>query len=265
MRSCVVKRVVVALKDPNPKTSGKSIKKLKAHGIEVLVGVLKEEAKDLNKAFLKAQIQKRPYVIAKIAQSLDGEIARNVGQRTQITGAASQTYVQELRQGVDAILVGRNTIAVDNPKLNVRNSKKFQPKRIVLDSNLKLSPQSQIFKCHGGRVILCCTLAKQHKKVISFEKLGATVFCFPKAKKLALKIVLKKIFDVGIHSLLVEGGAEVFTSFLKSNLVDEWHFLISPKILGKKGVNAFKNSHDFSYKLFDLQKIKQDTLLKFRR
>lgn len=259
-----VARVVVAMRDPNTLTSGRSIRKLKQAGIEVMVGVLKKEAEDLNSAFVKVHKTGLPYVIGKVAQSLDGKIAFAKGRRTQITGKVSFEYVQNLRQNVDAVLIGRGTLEIDNPKLNVRDAKKFQPKRVVLDSKLQISLQSQIFKIFGGDVILVCGLKKTHKKVLALQKKGIIVICVSgKSGMLPLRSVLKKLVKFGVNSILVEGGSEVFTSFAKLRFVDEWHFLVAPKVLGEMAVPAFLTKVDFSTWCCLTKDLGKDRLLKY--
>ena len=134
-----VRRVVIAMKDPNPKTNGKSVRKLKAAGIEVSLGVCEAEARELNKIFITNIEQCRPHVVVKVAQTLDGKIAFKRNQRSKITGKKSFDYVQKLRANIDAEVVGRGTVQIDNPKLNVRDRKKTQPMGDVMDAGLRVS------------------------------------------------------------------------------------------------------------------------------
>lgn len=133
-----IKRVVVAMPDPNPLTAGKSIRKMRRAGIEVVVGMAEAEARELNKFFIKYITTGMPYVIAKVAQSLDGKITAQKGKQTWLTGDLARTYVHTLRAGVDAVLVGKNTVLIDNPKLTVRIPCKKQPLRVVVDSGLEV-------------------------------------------------------------------------------------------------------------------------------
>lgn len=119
-----VKRVVIAMQDPNPLTAGKSIKKLRASGIRVDVGVCEQEARFLNRFFIKYITKKMPYVIVKVAQSLDGKISNKPGKQFWLTGSRAKKHVQDLRSRVDAVLVGRGTVAIDDPQLSVRDKKK---------------------------------------------------------------------------------------------------------------------------------------------
>lgn len=239
-----VKRVVIAMKDPNSLTAGKSIRKLKRAGIAVTVGVLKKAAHELNRAFCKWMQFKMPYVIVKIAQSLDGKIAPAKGQQEWLTGEVARKEVHKMRAAADAILVGRGTVITDDPQLTARvgKTKSHQPKRIILDSKLRISPKAKIFKTPGGEVLLFCTLPHEHAKVKAFNKLGIRIFCGPIDKQggLVLDWVLSQLGVLGVARLLVEGGSQVFTRFLNQNLADEWIFHVAPKFLGPKAVPAFR-------------------------
>ncbi len=238
-----VARVVIAMCDPNPKTNGKSIRQLKKAKIKVNVGVCEKESRELNKIFVTNIIKKRPYVIAKVAQTLDGKITLQKGKQVWITGKESRAYVQNLRSQVDAVLVGRGTVQIDDPLLNVRDVKKPQPKRVILDSKLSLKSSARIFKSPGGPVVLVTTLVPTHPRVLKFRALDATVLCTApkKSQKSDLRLVLSRLYALGIASVLIEGGAKVFQSFFDSGLVDEWQFIIAPKMSKNKGLPAFSD------------------------
>lgn len=257
-----VSRVVIAMQDPNPLTAGKSIQKLRVAGIKVTVGVCELQAKILNRTFIKFITEKMPFVIVKVAQSLDGKISDKPGKKFWFTGERAVKHVQDLRSKVDAILVGRGTVAIDDPQLNVRDRKKPQPKRIVLDSFLKTNLRSKIFHTHGGEIIFFCSLKPNHKRVKLFEKNAVRVLCFPAQKKLDLKKVLKKLHDLNVASVLIEGGSQVFTSFLQSaQLVDEWQFIVSPSLVSQNGASAFSQSKFKNIKLNHMVNMGPDTLL----
>lgn len=238
-----VSRVVIAMQDPNPLTAGKSIKKLKRAGIAVTVGVCGDEARHLNRFFVKHITTGLPYVIAKVAQSVDGKIAAQKGQRTQITGEKAGQYVQKLRAGVDAVLVGKNTVLVDDPLLNVRDSKKPQPRRVILDSRLALFkkiPHLKILNSQGGPVVFVTVLPRAHAGVKKVESLGCEILYARQIKgHVDLRDMLCQLGKLGVNSILVEGGQKIFTAFAKARLVDEWQVLVSPVILGEKGLNVF--------------------------
>lgn len=258
-----VRRVVIAMKDPNPLTRGRSIQKLRMAGIQVDVGVCESEAKNLNRFFIKSITKKLPYVIVKVAQSLDGKISDKPHKKFWFTGTQATKHVQDLRSRVDAILVGRGTVATDDPQLNVRDPKKPQPKRVVLDSHLKTNLRRKIFHSHGGEVIFFSSLKPHHQRVKLFQKKGAKVLCLPSQKISDLKTVLKKLSDLKVASVLVEGGSQVFSSFLtkSAQLVDEWQIIISPSLLGSSGVPDFTLRKPIKIKLNQSVNMESDTLM----
>jgi riboflavin-specific deaminase-like protein len=170
----------------------------------------------------------RPYVIVKVAQSSDGKIAAKKGVRTQITDRVAMNYVQKLRQSVDAILVGANTVRIDDPQLNVRDRRQKQPLRIVLTRSGKIDPKSRIFRTHGGMVVFvgCRDTACRAQRSRA-------------QRAVPLRNIIKPIHRLNVRRLLVEGGTQIFSQFLKSNLVDEWHVITSKAVLGKGGADVF--------------------------
>lgn len=259
-----VKRVVIAMKDPHPGTNGRSIRRLKAAGITVTTGVCRRAAQTLNKVFIKNVKKRLPYVIVKVAQSLDGKIATRAGKQTRITGPAAGKYVQDLRARVDGVLVGRGTVAMDDPRLNVRDRTKRQPRRVILDSRLSTSLKARIFLTHGGRILFVCRLPAGHRRVRAFEKRGAKVICLTgrSKKKGPLRPVLKRLFKEGLGVILVEGGREIFTSFLRENLVDEWIFLVAPKVIGRKGLPAFDTERPGRFEFLESRMLGTDVLIR---
>lgn len=258
-----IKRVVIALKDPNPKTNGKSIRKLKKAGIEVTTKVLEENARWQNRFFIKSIQTGMPYVIGKVAQSLNSKITTCKGKKGWITGKEARKYVQNLRQSVSAVLVGWRTVEIDDPQLNVRNKKHFQPRRIVLDPELKIKTSYQIFTKHGGDLFILTSQKCDLKKKEKLEKAGAQVLKIPSLKngKLNLQSALRKLGTFGINSLLVEGGAGVFTQFAEQELVDEWQFLIAPRLITEQGLSAFCLNREIKLQPQELQIIGDDFLL----
>jgi len=245
-------KVVIGMKDPNTLVAGKGIKKLKNAGIEVVTGVLENEAKWLNRSFIKYITTGMSYVVLKVAQSLDGKIALSNGESKWITSEASRMEGHKLRAEFDAILVGRNTIEKDNPLLTVRNVSGRNPYRIVLDTNLSLPIKRNVFKDeHRNKTIVCCS-EKSAQSQIAKKLIKSGIKTLPvktdKTRRIDLKDCLKKISEqIQIASILVEGGAEIHSSFIRQNLVDELHIFIAPKILGK-GISAFDG--------FELKKLK---------
>ncbi len=239
-----ISKVVIGQTDPNPQVKGRSIKILRQNGIKVITKVCEFKALELNYVFNFWMKNKRPYIILKMAMSLDGKIAplhQKKGKSFAITGKKSHERVHQLRSQVDAILVGSQTVLLDDPKLNVRGIKKArQPQRIILDSTLKTPLTAKVMTSMGGNVIILCgPLASQSKKKKLLEK-GITVWELKKSSKgLDLKILLKKLAKEGVSSVLVEGGSQVWASFLKARLVDEMIVVVSPRILGENFRDIF--------------------------
>ncbi len=255
-------KVVMAMKDPNPLTNGKSVRKLKAAKISVLVGTCGKEAQELNRYFISALKNKKPFVICKVGQSLDGMISTAKGKQGWMTGNKSKQYVQKLRSQVDAVLVGDGTVKIDNPQLNVRNGKKPQPRRVVLDPFLNIKSDRLLFKVHGGEVILVSALKDSDPKVKKLRKKGIQVISnIPvKGDELNLTRVMKELFKLGIHSILVEGGARIFQSLLKTKLVDEWRIIVAPKVIGSKGVGWMKPGNEKKFKVKKVESLGEDEM-----
>jgi diaminohydroxyphosphoribosylaminopyrimidine deaminase/5-amino-6-(5-phosphoribosylamino)uracil reductase len=231
-----VKRVVIGTLDMNPLVCGNGVKKLKAAGIDVKAGILENDCIALNKFFFKYIIKKNPYVTLKIAQTLDGKIADRKGDSKWVSSLLSRRYVHELRSKYDAVLIGLGTVLKDNPALTVRLTEGRNPRRVVLDTRLKLSTEHKLFSNNSDKKLVIVTSNKSRSKQRKINKIklkGAEiVFAREDRGKLNLKNVLKELAKLKISSVLVEGGKEVFSSFIKENLFDDLLVFISPKILG---------------------------------
>ncbi|MBI4395173.1 MAG: bifunctional diaminohydroxyphosphoribosylaminopyrimidine deaminase/5-amino-6-(5-phosphoribosylamino)uracil reductase RibD [Candidatus Omnitrophica bacterium] len=228
-----INRVVVGAIDPNPKHQGRGISILKKHGIRVQTGVLRKEVEIQNEAFFKWIRTGFPFVILKMAQSLDGKIASRTGESRWISGSEAREWVHHLRASVDAILVGKNTVLKDDPRLTVRNGRKIkEPWRIILDTKGEVSIQARVFKSSGPIMLVCsekafeCVLKKFRRTKVMLLPLRI------RDGKLDLTQLLQKLGALGITSLLVEGGGEVAWSFLRSKLMDKIEWVIAPKIIG---------------------------------
>jgi len=266
-----IKRVVIGTLDMNPLISGKGVKKLKSAGIDVKVGVLENECIELNKFFFKYITKKLPYVSLKAAQTIDGKIADKSGESSWISSLQSRKYVHSLRAKYDAVLVGKGTIEKDDPKLTVRLVEGRNPKRVVLDANLDIKLSHRIFTKNNDKNLIVITSKKnagKKRKINKLNSLGALVL-FAKeesGEKVDLKSALRELYKIGIASVLVEGGSEVFTSFVKENLFDDMLMFISPKILGcgvpligNLGIKNLQKS--VKAKIGNVEKIGDDILL----
>lgn len=231
-----IKKVYVAMKDPNPKVSGKGIEILKNNGIEVEIGILEKEARKLNEIFIKYITTKLPFVIMKSAMSLDGKIATFLGDSKWITSEESRRLVHKLRQRVSAVLVGVNTVIKDNPRLNVRLSDMKDvknPYRIVVDSFLRIPLTSQIVKYNDGKTIVATTEYADDYKKMELEKKGIKLLITNSENgRVSLKDLMKKLGEMEMDSVLIEGGSEINASAIEQNIVDKVIFFIAPKIIG---------------------------------
>lgn len=231
------KRVVIGTLDMNPLISGAGVKKLKSAGIEVKVGKLEKECVELNKFFFKYITKKTPYVTLKAAQTIDGKIADATGNSKWISSAASRRRVHSLRSKYDAVLVGAGTIKADNPRLTVRLTEGRNPKRVILDSNLELATNYKIFTNNDDANLILVTSKKsinRERRVKKLNDLGVKVLFVKQNENgmINLKAALVELAKNQIASVLVEGGSEIYTSFLRENLFDDIVLFISPTILG---------------------------------
>ena len=208
-----IKKVVIGIKDPNPKVSGSGIKQLQDSGIEVLSGFFEEELIELNKHFFFKNTYSRPYIAVKIASSADGMSHRKDNTFTWITSEQSRDDVQIVRAGFDAILTGGNTLRNDNPRMNARvDFEANQPQKILLTSQ-EINKESNFFK--SGDVII--------------------------NRSSDLNKVITELSNTEINSILVEAGPNLVKAFLENHLVDEIIIYKSNITLGDEGVSWFEN------------------------
>ncbi|MCX5750287.1 MAG: bifunctional diaminohydroxyphosphoribosylaminopyrimidine deaminase/5-amino-6-(5-phosphoribosylamino)uracil reductase RibD [Candidatus Saganbacteria bacterium] len=229
-----IKKVVAAMQDPNPLVNGQGFKILKDAGIEVKQGLFEKEAQRLNEVFLKYITTGIPFIVIKVAATLDGKIVTAKGSSHWIAGPESLKQAHHLRNVYDAILVGINTVLNDDPTLNVRLVKKVKnPIRIVLDSYGKTPINSNILNTSIAPTIMAISKQCPAKKVRAFEKKGVEVIVVPaKNGKLDLKTLFRELGKRQITSILIEGGGEVNASILETGLADKVLFFIAPKIVG---------------------------------
>jgi len=251
-----IRKVVVAATDPNPAHSGKAFRLLKRAGIEVVHGVLADEAERLNEAFNHWIVHRTPFVTLKVAMTLDGKIATASGESKWITGPKARAYGMRLREGADAILVGINTVLADDPSLTARaiSNFKFQiqnPKRrIILDSlartpltakvvNDELAAWTTIVVSRGAPKKQVQALAKRVRVIVAPIKQSKIK---SQKSEIDLHWLMKKLGEEQVTNILVEGGGEVNASFLPGGLAHRVAFFYAPKILGgrdaRKGVSG---------------------------
>ena len=234
-------RVCVAMADPNPQVSGQGIHMLKRSRLQVTVGVLEEEAQELNVVYQHWITTGRPFVILKGAMTLDGKIATRTGQSKWITGDLARQDVHRVRSQVDAVMVGIGTVLADNPELSARGSKGAtgprmgrQPVRVVLDSRLRIPFKAKILQwVHEQPTIVCTTAQASPKKIQSLKELGVQVWILPQKKgRVSLKASLTELGTKGLSSVLLESGSTLNASALHEGLVNQVRLYVAPLLMG---------------------------------
>ncbi len=222
-----IKKVIVAMLDPNPLNCGKGVNLLQDAGIEVDVGLLENEARELNRGFVQRMLTGLPFVTSKIAMSLDGKTAMSSGESKWITSEQSRKDVQKLRCNNQAIMTGSGTVIKDNPNLTFRlNDSEISPLRVVIDSGNKITNQElNIFSSDASTLIL----NSNNSAVLSNGKID-------------LKAVLVKLGEMGINNLLVEAGSGLNGVMLEAGLIDEYIIYTAPIILGSDAQSMFQVS-----------------------
>jgi diaminohydroxyphosphoribosylaminopyrimidine deaminase / 5-amino-6-(5-phosphoribosylamino)uracil reductase len=262
-----ISKVVIAMEDPNPKVSGRGIKMLKDAGIEVVVGILEREARKLNEIFIKYITDKRPFVIMKTAMTLDGKIACASGDSKWITGESSRQQVHVVRDRVASIMVGINTVIVDNPALTTRLSagRGKDPIRIIVDSKGIIPIDSQVINVESAAgVILATTSLIESEKEKQLMKKGIRVLKLDgQAGHVDLTKLMEELYKLEIDSVLLEGGGNLNAAALNSGIVDKVMFFVATKIIGGEdaktpvegsGIQHMKNAlklQDVSINSFD--------------
>ncbi len=217
-----IKRIVVACRDPFDQVDGKGIEKLQKAGLEVELGVLEKESIELNKRFFTSVQKERPYVILKWAQTSDGFVARENYDSKWISNSYSRQLVHKWRTDEDAILVGKNTAIHDNPSLTAREWTGRNPVRVLLDSNLEVPKNANLFKNEAPTLVLN-SIKEEKTENIEWLK---TDLNNPWS-------VLRKLYERNIQSVIIEGGSQVLNSFINENCWDEARVFTSETTFGK--------------------------------
>lgn len=228
-----IKRVVCPIEDPNPLVSGRGFEKLRQAGVEVVTGILANEAAKLNEKFICWNKKQRPFVHLKLAMSIDGRISIDNSVSTALSGTGGRLRVQELRHEYDAILVGGNTALVDNPNLTDRSGKpRRRPLvRIVLDNQLRTPPDSRLAATAADTPTLIFSNSRDQEKIATMRAAGVDVIVSPSGGR-DLNGVLAELKSRDIQSVLVEGGSEIGGSFCDARLVDKVTLIAAPLIIG---------------------------------
>ena len=277
-------RVIIGMEDPNPKVSGRGMRELKRHGIEVVEGLFKSEAQRLNESYIKFITTGRPFVILKVAMTLDGKIATPEGQSKWITGEQSRRLVHKMRSSVDAILTAVGTVKADNPRLTARLgnpgksmanlNKAGRPERIVIDPQYESPLDYHIFDLPPETILIAKKTtrndhrsdAKQRKKQALLAK-GVKIIEY-QGERVDLEWLMRELGSRGIASVMIEGGSSLGAYALQDGIVDKVVFFIAPKIIGGRhslpaiGGSVFRRLED-AYKVLDLRtrKIGEDILV----
>lgn len=239
-----VRRVVMAMQDPNPSVKGKGVAALRRAGLSVTIGIAQREAEELNRAYCHWMKTGRPYVTLKAGMTLDGQIATASGESRWITGESSRRDVHQLRGHVDAVLIGIGTVLADDPSLTARTGPRFeqltprQPLRVIVDSRLRIPLKAEVLAQQDlAKTIMATTAVAPAARRSILHKKGIEILTLPaRHDRVSLRALLTQLGRRGIMSLLVEGGGEINAAMLKSKLVNHVRLYIAPLLLG--GQNA---------------------------
>ncbi|MFZ5468980.1 MAG: bifunctional diaminohydroxyphosphoribosylaminopyrimidine deaminase/5-amino-6-(5-phosphoribosylamino)uracil reductase RibD [Myxococcota bacterium] len=233
-----IRRVVYASSDPNPLVNGRGVRRLKRAGVEVLGGVLQQEADRQNRPFFKFMRTRLPWVTLKAAVTLDGKLATASGESKWITGEEARAYVQRLRDVADVVLVGANTVEHDDPRLTARVEGGRDPVRVVVDSHLRTSLQRKVYRQRTTRTIVATLADLRSAKARAFTASGVEVWRVRERHgHVDLGALMRRLAKEGYLHVLVEGGSEVFGSLLRERLADELLLFVAPKLIGGEGLS----------------------------
>ncbi len=229
-------RVVVAMEDPNPKVAGRGIEALQEIGVDVSVGLLEERARKLNEVYVKHVTTGMPFVIAKCGMSLDGKIATRTGDSKWVTGEESRTMVHQIRNQMDAILVGSRTVMLDDPSLTTRlpQERTFDPIRVILDSSEYLGDDRKVFSVESTSPTWIAVA--DERKVVGADE----IIKIPRGPGgLDMETLMLELARRDVTSVLIEGGGTTHASAFEAGIVDKVMFFVAPKIIGgREAVSA---------------------------
>lgn len=229
-----VARVFIGTPDPNPIVSGRGIRHLEAAGIPVSVGLRRQECDRLIEGWSQFIRLGKPWIIAKVASTMDGRIATRTGDSQWITSEETRARVHRLRNEVDAVLVGRGTVEADDPRLTARHPGGRDPLRVILDSDLRVLPTAKVFSsASAARAVVACVGPADPARAAALREVGVEIIeCPPREGRVDLEHLLNALAARGVVQILVEGGAEVFSAFLEEGLIDRLLLHYGPLIFG---------------------------------
>jgi len=273
-------KVIIAMEDPNPKVSGKGIGELRKARIKVVSGVMEDKARELNEYYIKHITTGMPFVIMKVAMTLDGKIATPEGESRWITGEQARSMVHRLRGDVDALMTAIGTVKADNPRLTCRSGEERSPARIIIDPDLEIKMNACVVSTPPDTIVVTRKAGIKGRKpeVMSQspereEKKGSLLrkgirFIEYEGEKVDLTWLMKELGKLGIISLLIEGGSSLNSYCLESGIVDKIMFFIAPKIIGGKesfpavGGRSFRKLEDaYLIKDIKIRRIGNDILI----
>jgi diaminohydroxyphosphoribosylaminopyrimidine deaminase / 5-amino-6-(5-phosphoribosylamino)uracil reductase len=269
-----VKRVVAAMEDPNPRVAGQGFKALAEAGIETRHGVLEAAAKELNRGFCRRMRTGRPFVVSKLAMSLDARTALSSGESQWITGESARRDVHWMRARSSAVMTGIGTVLADDPRMSARvdvpPDQLVQPLRVVLDSRLRIPVTAKI--AEGSPAPLVLTVSRDRAKIRRLENagFGVAVLAQNPRGQLDLSAVMEYLGGIGVNQLMVEAGATLNGALLAEGLVDEWVVYQSPCVLGDQGRALVrlrgieKMSDRYRLRLLDVRAVGADLRLRYR-
>jgi diaminohydroxyphosphoribosylaminopyrimidine deaminase / 5-amino-6-(5-phosphoribosylamino)uracil reductase len=235
--SAGISRVVAAVVDPNPLVNGKGFEHLRGHGVAVDVGVAAPEARRLNQPFFTVMRERRPFVVLKAAMSADGYIAEAPGKRTMLTSAEADRHAHQFRAEVDAIAVGSETLLVDDPLLTPRGAYRERPlTRVILDRRLRTPAHAAVLSTLASGPVMIMTSPAAAASAELIQPLEAKGAQIEVVERPALRDAFERLADLGIESLLLEGGSEVHAAAWDEDLVDLVSIYVCPRVIGAGGV-----------------------------
>ncbi len=254
-----VSEVHIAMLDPNPQVYGKGSAQLEENGIKTIAGEHEEEALEINEGYIRLISTGVPFVIAKFAMSIDGKIATKTGDSKWISCEESREYAHNLRKRVDAIIVGVNTVLSDNPRLTARaNGREIEKLKVIVDSHGRTPSNARALR---GKTILASVAPMDTNNKRRFAELGAMVLELPSRNGLVdLQELLRELGQVGVTSVLVEGGGELLGSFFDQGLVDRVYVFIAPILIGGEATTISGNGVERVAQATRLQKVKAERL-----
>ena len=231
-----IRKVVVGMRDPNPRVTGGGCDFLSGHGVEVVTGILEEECRRLNEAFATYVTKGRPFVIAKTALTLDGWTATSTGHSRWVTNERSRAWVHRLRSQVDGILVGVGTVKADDPLLNtrLRKGRGKDPVRIIVDTRLSVPKNARVLRDpQGAETVIAVGEDVPGARLERLQKRGISFLLCPKKEgRIDLRALMDRLAAKSITSVLLEGGATLMGAMIRERLVDKFCIFKAPKILG---------------------------------